>query len=92
MIKVILVICILLLGKFLEQWKRENSRIFWSGIILLAMTFSSSDELQFQTIKTPTIVEKNTASILAINPGGERVEMEIWYFRFRNCLRKKKKI
>jgi len=49
MIKVILVICILVIGKFLEQWERENSVIFWGVSILLAITFSSFDEVQFQT-------------------------------------------
>lgn len=59
---------ILLLGKFLEEWERENSKIFWSGIILLAITFSSCDQIQFKTIKTPTIVEKNTTLVYKQKP------------------------
>lgn len=55
---------------FLERSERNYPRIFWGVIILLAITFSGFDEVQFQTTQTPTRIEKNTASVLVINSGG----------------------
>jgi hypothetical protein len=70
-IKVIILICISVIGKFLEKWERENSQRFWSVIMLLAIPFSSFDEIQFQTTQTPIRIDKNIASVLAIS-GGEK--------------------
>ena len=93
MIKVIILICILIMVKFLEKWERENSQRFWSVIMLLAITFSSFDEIQFQTTQTPTRIDKNIAPVLAlaINYGGERSKPEFDSFVLQTGLGKRKK-
>ena len=59
---------ILFLGRWLEMLERKNTYIFGSVILLLAITFTSLNHVQFET--PPTVIEKNISSILAINAGG----------------------
>ena len=61
---------------FLECSERNYPRIFWFCSLLLALLFNFSqsqivDEVRFQRTQPLTVIEKNTAAILAINSGGE---------------------
>jgi hypothetical protein len=68
MLKFFLIILAIVFGKFLEQWERDNSRVFWGLSALLALTVSLFDEGQFQKIQNSG--ENNVSSVLAITSGG----------------------
>ena len=69
MIKFIIVIVVVVFGRWLEMLERENSYIFGCVSLLLAITFTSFDHVRFE--RTPTVIEKNLSSVLVINSGGE---------------------
>jgi len=63
------------IGYFLERFERNSPRIFWFCTLLAAFLFNFSqsqivNEVGFQRIQPSTVIEKNTASVLAINSGG----------------------
>jgi len=66
MIKLLILIVVIFFGRWLEMLKRENSYIFGCVGLLLAII----DHVRFE--RTPTVIDKNIASVLVINSGGER--------------------
>jgi len=68
MIKLIILIVVVVSGRWLEMLERENSYIFSCVGLLLAITFTSFDHVRFE--RTPRVIEKNLSSILVINSGG----------------------
>ena len=61
-----------LIGYFLERSERSYPRIFWFCTLLVALLFNESVQTfsQSQRTQTLTLIERNTASVLAINSGG----------------------
>ena len=61
-----------LIGYFLESSERSYPRIFWFCTLLGALLFNESVQTfsQSQRTQTLTLIERNTASVLAINSGG----------------------
>jgi hypothetical protein len=61
-----------LIGYFLERSERSYPRIFWFCTLLGALLFNESVQTfsQSQRTQTLTLIERNTASVLAINSGG----------------------
>ena len=60
------------IGYFLERSERSYPRIFWFCTLLGALLFNESVQTfsQSQRTQTLTLIERNTASVLAINSGG----------------------
>ena len=56
MIKLLIVVLVVVLGRWLEMLERENSYIFGCVNLLLAITFTSFDHVRFEI--TPTVTEK----------------------------------
>lgn len=81
---------------FLECSERNYPRIFWFCSLLLALLFNFSqsqivDEVRFQRTQPLTVIEKNTAAILAINSGGEGSKRKFGSFVLQTGLGKRKK-
>ena len=72
------------IGYFLERSERNYPRIFWFCSLLAALLFN-------QSVQTLAVIEKNTASVLAINSGGERSKRKSGSFVLRTGSGKRKK-
>ena len=64
------------IGYFLVGFERDYPRICWFCTVLVALLFNFSqsqivDKVGFQRTQPSTVIEKNMASVLAINSGGE---------------------
>ena len=84
------------IGYFLERSERNYPRIFWFCSLLIALLFNFSqsqivDEVRFQRTQPLTVIEKKTASILAINSGGEGSKRKFGSFVVQTGLGKRKK-
>ncbi len=63
------------IGYFLVRFERNYPRIFWFCTVLVALLFNFSqsqivDEAGFQRSQPSIVIEKNIASVLAVNSGG----------------------
>jgi len=84
------------IGYFLERFERNSARIFWLCTLLAAFLFNFSqsqivNEVGFQRIQPSTVIEKNTASVLAINWGGEGSKRKFGSFVLQTVSGKRKK-
>ena len=84
------------IGYFLERSERNYPRIFWFCSLLIALLFNFSqsqivDEVRFQRTQPLIVIEKKTASILAINSGGEGSKRKFGSFVVQTGLGKRKK-
>lgn len=70
MLKIFIIILVIVFSKFLERWEREKSRVFWGLCVLLALTVSFFEEVQFQKTQNLGIFENNISSVLAIHSAG----------------------
>jgi len=85
-----------LISYFLEHSERNYPRIFWFCSLLIALLFNFSqfqivDEVRFERTQPLTVIEKKTASILAINSGGEGSKWKFGSFVVQTGLGKRKK-
>ena len=66
--------------KFLARWEYFNPRSFWAFIFIgyfgFTTLFNNLPSFSKNPSQAQVVIEKNTASVLAINSGG--VKTEIW--------------
>ena len=84
------------IGYFLVRFERDYPRIFWFCTVWVALLFNFSqsqivDEVGFQRTQPSTVIEKNMASVLAINSGGEGSKPKSGSFVVQTGLGKRKK-